>query len=213
MTLALVPVKALSAAKTRLVAHLDRPRVERLSIAMMGDVLEALQGVEALREIAVVTPDSEVARAAASHGARPLLRDDPGLNASIEAACRELAPSPDASALVVLGDVAAATSRELAQLIGALSGPGVALAPSADGGSSALLRTPFDAIPARFGPDSAKRHRDEAQRAALPYRELSLPGLALDIDVAEDLVRAAASPSLGPRTRTLLAEFGARVAT
>ena len=64
MTFALVPVKALSASKTRLVAHLDRPRVERLSSAMMGDVLEALRGVAALREIAVVTPDSEVARAA-----------------------------------------------------------------------------------------------------------------------------------------------------
>ena len=213
MTLALVPVKALSAAKTRLVAHLDRPRVERLSIAMMGDVLEALQGVEALREIAVVTPDRQVARAAELQGVRPLLRDDPGLNASIEAACGELCPSPESRALVVLGDVAAATSGELAELVDSLAGPGVALAPSKDGGTSALLRAPFDAIPARFGPDSAKRHRQEAERAALRYRELSLPGLGLDIDVAEDLASAATTASLGARTRALLREFDARVST
>ena len=209
MTFALVPVKALSASKTRLVAHLDRPRVERLSSAMMGDVLEALQGVSALREIAVVTPDAEVARAAERDGARVLVRDDPGLNASIEAACNEISPSADSAALVVLGDVAAAASQELAQLLDALAGPGVALAPSSDGGTSALLRAPFDAIPARFGRDSAKRHREESERARLPYRELALPSLALDIDVAEDLARAARAPSLGPRTRALLDEFGA----
>ena len=197
MTFALVPVKALSASKTRLVAPLDRPRVERLSSAMMGDVLEALQGVSALQEIAVVTPDAEVARAAERDGARVLLRDDPGLNASIEAACNEISPS------------AAAASQELAQLLDALAGPGVALAPSTDGGTSALLRAPFDAIPARFGRDSAKRHREESERARLPYRELALPSLALDIDVAEDLARAARAPSRGPRTRALLDEFGA----
>ena len=65
------------------------------------------------------------------------------------------------------------------------------------------------AIPARFGPDSAKRHREETERATLPYRELLLPGLALDIDVAEDLASAAQTPTLGARTRALLAEFGA----
>lgn len=209
MTFAVVPVKALSDSKTRLVAHLDRPRVERLSSAMMGDVLEALRGVAALREIAVVTPDSEVARAAERDGARVLMRDDPGLNASIEAACHEVSTSADCAALVVLGDVAAAASHELAQLVDALPEPGVALAPSTDGGTSALLRSPFDAIPARFGRDSAKRHREESAGAGLPYHELALPSLALDIDVAEDLASAARSPSLGPRTRALLAEFGA----
>ena len=89
-------------------------------------------------------------------------------------------------------------------LLGAVSGRGVALAPSQDGGTSALLRVPFDVIPARFGADSAKRHREEAHRGVLPYRELELPSLSIDIDVAENLQEALQAQTLGHRTREVL---------
>ena len=72
----------------------------------------------------------------------------------------------------------------------------------------ALYRAPFDVIPARFGSDSAKRHRDEAQRAVLPYHELALPTLAIDIDVAEDLQEALRAGTLGSRTREALRALG-----
>lgn len=216
MIAAVVPVKALAGSKTRLAGG-DRRSIELLSLAMMGDVVEALLGVQALDRVAVVTPDEEVAREARSAGAEALLRDDPGLNPAIEAASALLAPGPGDGVLVVLGDVAAATPDELSQLVTSLEAEdtgsgttrtrrteGVALAPSRDGGTSALLRIPRDAIPARFGADSAKRHRDEAARAGVPYRELLLPSLAIDVDVAEDARAILACESLGPRTREAL---------
>ena len=203
MIAAVVPVKALAGSKTRLAGG-DRRAIEQLSLAMMGDVVDALLLVPALDRVVVVTPDEEVAREARSAGAEALLRDDPGLNAAIEAAAALVAPGPGDGVLVVLGDVAAASSDELSQLVASLEGSGVALAPSRDGGTSALLRIPRDAIPACFGADSAKRHRDEAARAGVPYRELLLPSLAIDVDVAEDARAILACETLGPRTRRAL---------
>ena len=48
MIAAVVPVKALAGAKSRLLTHLAREHVERLSMAMLGDVVEALRDVPAL---------------------------------------------------------------------------------------------------------------------------------------------------------------------
>lgn len=203
MIVALVPVKALAGAKSRL-APGDRDAIERLSLAMMGDVIEALLGVPALERVAVVTPDPTVAREASALGAQALLRDDPGLNAAIEAGAAQLAPSPEDGLLVVLGDVAAASTAELAQLIDAAPERGVALAPSRDGGTSALLRRPRDVIPAHFGADSAKRHREAAAHAGVPLCELALPSLAIDVDVADDVRAILGVASLGRRTRAAL---------
>lgn len=203
MIVALVPVKALAGAKSRL-APGDRDAIERLSLAMMGDVIEALLGVPALERVAVVTPDPTVAREASALGAQALLRDDPGLNAAIEAGAAQLAPSPEDGLLVVLGDVAAASATELAQLIDAAPARGVALAPSRDGGTSALLRRPRDVIPAHFGADSAKRHREAAAHAGVPLCELALPSLAIDVDVADDVQAILGVASLGRRTRAAL---------
>jgi len=207
MIAAVVPVKALSGAKSRFVPG-ERAAIEQLALAMMADVIEALRAVPALARVAVVTPDASVARAAAAAGAEVLLRDDPGLNPAIEAASALLAPGPDDGVLVVLGDVAAADPAELARLIEEAPERGVALAPSRDGGTSALLRRPRDVIPARFGTDSAKRHREAAANAGVPLCELALPSLAIDVDVVPDARAILAEKSLGRRTRAAIAELG-----
>jgi 2-phospho-L-lactate guanylyltransferase len=200
---ALVPVKALADAKTRL-ADGDRARIEALSLAMMGDVLEALLRVPEIDRVAAVTPDRDVADAARRVGAAALLRDDPGLNAAIDAGGALLAPGADDALLVVLGDVAAVDPEEVSDLLRALPHRGAALAPSRDGGTSALARRPRDVIPSCFGADSAKRHREAAERAGVALRELALPSLSIDVDVAEDARAILARETLGRRTRALL---------
>jgi 2-phospho-L-lactate guanylyltransferase len=207
MIAALVPVKALPAAKSRLLPYLGADAARRLSIAMLGDVLEALARVPSLARVAVVTPDTTVAQAARDAGAEALLQPDPGLNPAVESAGALLAPGPEDGLLVVLGDVAGVSDAEIETLIGALSGRGVALAPSRDGGTSALLRIPRDVIPAGFGPGSAKVHRDLAERAGVPFHEVALPSLAIDVDEPADLEALRRGASAGPRTRALLREL------
>jgi len=201
--IAVVPVKALAESKSRLFPERARRDVEALSLAMMGDVIACLRAVPAIARVLVVTPDPEVARRAEGDGAQVLVRAEPGLNPAIEAACAAFAAA-DAAALVVLGDVAAADPIEVAQLLDAAPARGVALAPSRDGGTSALLRRPRDVIPARFGRDSAKRHREAAAAVEAPLVELALPSLAIDVDLSEDARAILAQPTLGARTRALL---------
>ena len=210
---ALVPVKALDAGKSRLGATLTREQIERLSLAMLEDVVGCLQSVAAIDRVAVVTPDPRVGERARELDALALVRDDPGLNPSLDAACAELAADGATTLLVVLGDVAGAVPHDIAALfesLAGLGGAGVVLAPSRDGGTSALLRAPWDAIPNRFGKHSGAAHRDAALAAGLPYAELPCDSLAIDLDRVEDaraLARARAAEGAA-RTRALLHELG-----
>ena len=204
MSLAIVPVKHLSKGKTRLASRLERQHLEQLSIAMLKDIISALLATPSVERVAVVTPDSSVAECATAAGAITLLRDDPGLNESIDAAQRELT-EPDESSLVILGDVAGALPDELERLYQALTGHDasaqVALAPSRDGGTAAMLRAPAFAIPSRFGPESARLHREAAKDAGVPYREVELPSLSIDLDRPEDVDDFLAAASGGKETR------------
>jgi len=210
MIAALVPVKQLSAAKSRLLPQLGDEALRRLCLAMLGDVLEALRGVPELARVAVVTPDAGVAEAARAAGAEALLRADPGLNPAVEAAAAELAPGPHDGVLVLLGDVAGARSEDLRLLLRQAPARGIALAPARDGGTAALLRRPRDVIAAGFGPESAKLHRERAERAGVACRELALPSLALDLDEPQDLEAFRSSRGGGRRTRALLRELEQR---
>jgi 2-phospho-L-lactate guanylyltransferase len=207
---ALVPVQSLAAGKSRLARALPRGAVERLVLAMLGDVVEALRGVPELDAVVVVTPDPRAAREAAGAGAEALLRDDPGLNPALDAGARALAARGLEALLVVLGDVPAARPDEIGRLFEALrglGGRGVVLAPTRDGGTSALLRAPWDAIANRFGKESAAAHRAAARAAGVAYGELPLPSLAIDLDRPEDALALRGVPG-APRTRALLAELG-----
>lgn len=209
MTIALIPVKRLEQSKSRLLPELPDARRQALTLAMLEDLIEALRGSGRVDRIAVTTPDPIVAERAARAGAEVLLRPEPGLNAALDDAARRLAPAADEALLVVLGDVAGALPADLACLVDvahASSAParGVWLAPSNDGGTSALLLRPVGAIPFCFGPESARRHREAARAAGIAYHELPLPSLAIDLDQPEDLARFLASAGGGPRTRALL---------
>jgi len=206
MIAAVVPAKALATSKSRLLVNLPRPAVEALAAAMLADVLSALLRVPRLARVAVVTPDAALARVARALGAEALLRPDPGLNAAVDHAAGELAPGRDDGVLAVLGDVPTATAEDLAILVASVQAPGVALTASRDGGTTALLRVPRDAIRAHFGPDSAARHRAAALRAGIAFRALELPSLAVDVDVSADVDAVLASPTLGAATRAALAQ-------
>lgn len=214
MSIALVPIKRLSTGKSRLATHLSREQLEQLSIAMLEDVVEALRGAEPVRRVVVVTPDEEVAARAEAAGAEGLLLVDPGLNPSLEAAAQRLHAGGSGASLIVLGDVAGVTSADIETLHAALAaqGGGVALAASNDGGTSALLRDPCDAIPCRFGPDSAKAHREAAERCGVAFTELSLPSLAIDLDQPADIERFLKSEAGGRRTRALLRAWNGEAA-
>ena len=207
MTTALIPVKNLEDSKSRLLSRLPDGLRRRLTLAMLEDLIAALAATPGIDRIAVTTPDETVATHARAAGSEVLLRPEPGLNAALEDGRERLCSEGD-DLLFVLGDVAGALPSDFARLLEAAKneGPSGWLAPSADGGTSALLHHPAGLIPCRFGPDSAKRHGEAAADAGIPLFELTLPSLAIDLDQPEDLDAFLATEGGGARTRTLLRE-------
>jgi 2-phospho-L-lactate guanylyltransferase len=91
MNLAVVPVKRLSAGKSRLAAALGRETVEALTLAMLGDVLDAIRSAGRVDRVVVATPDPEVGEAARLR--RRGARGRPGLNAALDAAAALAGPA------------------------------------------------------------------------------------------------------------------------
>jgi len=206
MTIALIPVKRLEESKSRLLPELADAARQALTLAMLEDLIEALLAAGCIDRIAVTTPDPQVASRARAAGAEVLIRPEPGLNAALADAAERIGLASSEALLVVLGDVAGALPADFRRLV-ALAGKqekGVWLAPSSDGGTSALLLRPARAIPFRFGPASHARHRQAAIDAGVAYHEVALPSLAIDLDQPEDLAAFLATSGGGARTRALL---------
>ncbi len=212
MTIALIPVKRLEESKSRLLSKLPGERRQALTLAMLDDLIEALARTPGIDRIAITTPDPLVAERARAAGAEVLVREEPGLNAALEDGRTRLAPAGDEDLLIVLGDVAGAVPEDFVRLLEAArhaESPGVWLAPSSDGGTSALLQRPARAIACSFGRESARRHREAAQAAGVAYHEIELASLAIDLDQPEDLEAFLKTRGGGPRTRTLLEDAAA----
>lgn len=201
---AVVPVKETESAKQRLASVLSRKQRQALALAMLEDVLAvlaALVEVASLAGIALVTIDAEATALAKRHGAECWAagaRD--GHTGAVTAAGRRLARAGATGMLTVPGDIPTVTAGEIAQLLAEhRPPPSFTIAPSHDEmGSNAVLLSPPDAVPLRFGDDSFRPHLAAAEGRGIAPTVLRLPGIALDIDNPADLAHFA---RLGSRTR------------
>ncbi len=195
-TWALVPVKDLERAKQRLAGALDPAARRGLSLAMLADVLDALDATPGLDGAAVVSRDADVTALARRRGLRVIPESGTGLNAAVAQAANVLSAEGCARLLVMPADLPLADPEEIAQILAALpEAPGLTLVPDRHGvGTNALACTPPDAIAPSFGEDSFARHLEAARDAGIPATVLRLPGLGLDIDTPEDLAAFGETP-------------------
>jgi 2-phospho-L-lactate guanylyltransferase len=188
---AVVPVKERSSAKERLAAILQPEIRQALALAMLEDVLAAVTATPGIPGLLVVTVDPEASRLAARYGARLVeagARN--GHTGAVAAAARLLAAEGRAGMLTLPGDIPLVTPAELVQLLAAHPpSPSFTIAPSHDKrGSNAIVCSPPDAVPLRFGEDSFYPHLRAAEAHGIKPNVLHLPGIALDIDNPEDVV-------------------------
>jgi 2-phospho-L-lactate guanylyltransferase len=201
-----LPVKSLDAAKARLEPALTKVERAALTLAMLEDVLDATLAMPGW-ETWVVSPDETVLEVAARRGAMPLVEEEPPLNTAIrQAEADAIRRGLDALA-VLLPDTPLLTVAALTRALHTL-GP-IVVAPSADErGTNLLLRRPPDAIAARFGIDSFRRHVEAAAEADLPLSVVEREEIGFDLDVPGDILTVLAS-SRPTRTRAVLRELSA----
>jgi 2-phospho-L-lactate guanylyltransferase len=197
-----IPVKRLSAAKSRLRGAVPDARHEDLALAMMRDTVAAVLATPAVTEVLVITDDPAAADAAAALGARiEPDRPDAGLNDAMRHGADDLAGLTRNRA-VLAGDLPALRPDDL----------GAALArahrrsfvPDAAGTGTVLLTAPAGVrLDPHFGAGSAAAH------AASGARRLTgdWPRLRQDVDTADDL-RTVLALGPGAYTCVLLRDLG-----
>ena len=206
----LIPVKDPARAKHRLAPLLTSVERERIAWAMFQDVARALHGIAV--QIATVTNSARVAGWAAGMGWRVMHEGrQVSESHSVDAASRQLAGEGIDAVMRLPGDLPLIKSGDVKELIGCALPPGSALmVPSWDlGGTNALLRTPPDLFPSRFGPDSLVLHMGEALNARARVKIIQNPRIALDLDEPGDIARFMEQGS-ETETRHLLTEIHIR---
>ena len=175
--LAIVPVKGLDGAKTRLAPRLSAGERAGLVVEMLDRVLAACAGAETIERTLLVTPDPGLARDGVG-----LLRDSGAGHAqAIALALAE--PGTTGGVLVVMGDCPLVTAESLDAL--ALAARPLALAPARDGGVNALALAEVNGFVPRFGVPVETTVAD-ARAAGLDPVVVDDPSLALDIDRPDD---------------------------
>jgi 2-phospho-L-lactate guanylyltransferase len=208
VTTALVPAKALDQAKRRLAAVLGEDERRQLALAMLEDVVRALQSVAAIDSVAVISPDADV-RALASELGAAAIEEPPsvrGINQALTHALGAMSPLPE-TLVVVLADVPEVDPADVVRALEQLPERGLVICPSHDKGTGLLAMRPAGLIPFRFGPRSFSLHKREAAAQGLRAAVVRAESLARDIDSPDDL-RALLSRPGDTATHRLLAQLG-----
>jgi 2-phospho-L-lactate guanylyltransferase len=173
---AIVPLKQGAAAKSRLAGVLDAGERRGLAERMARHVLAVLAALPQVDQLELLSP-------APLAGWQGDWREDrgEGLNPALE---RWRAEHGGENLLVVHADLPHLAGDDLASLLAAAEAGGAALATDRAGlGTNALALTAGTALAYRFGPDSRRLHAAQCPGLAV----LSLPGLAFDVDTANDV--------------------------
>ena len=196
----LVPLRAPGRGKTRMGAVLVPEQRAALAVAMLGDVVAAIAAA-GLGEVIVVAGGSAGAAAGASYGL-PVMLDPPGtrgLNAALAAAT--LRVGSDRDVLVVAADLPRLRAEDVVAVLD--RDAEVVLAPTAAGGTGALLRRPAGLMATAYGPGSATAHHELATAAGCRVAVVDRDGLHHDVDTFSDLA-GLHEVELGPRTAAVL---------
>jgi len=202
---AVVPVKEFAGAKQRLSSCMSPEERRALATVMFEDVLEALSAVRELAGLIVVTVDPVAASLAARHGARVVAEGArEGHTGAVTAAARLLIREGRAGMMTMPGDIPRATPGEIAAALAAHgAAPSFTIVPAHDDlGSNAIVMSPPDAVPLRFGDNSFYPHLDAARGQGIDPVVVRCAGIAMDVDNPADLVMLMKMAPPAP-TRTL----------
>src|SRR5207248_5166114 len=111
---ALIPVKSLAIAKSRLAEHLTLCQRQTLVLDMLHHVLQVLRESEQFESISVVSPDTRVLELAQAWSAQALIEEQHGHNPSLHAAALK---EKTRALLTISADLPLLSTRDIHSLI------------------------------------------------------------------------------------------------
>jgi 2-phospho-L-lactate/phosphoenolpyruvate guanylyltransferase len=185
---ALVPVKSLAQAKSRLADHLTLRQRQNLVLDMLHHVLSVLIESECFVRVAVVSPDERVLAHACEWGAYSLREEMVGHNEALRAAAESKALAETLALLTISADLPLLHRSDIQYMVELSTRHELVLAPAReDTGTNAILMRPPLVIPYLFGPRSFQRYRRAARQRNRNTAIYHSIGTALDIDIIDDL--------------------------
>lgn len=202
-----VPVKSLTAAKSRLAPEHTPAERAALARAFALDTVDAARTARTVRRVVVVSDEPAIERE---------LREVPGVEVVPEVGPRGLASAiahgvavaraeADVAVAVLLGDVPALRAGDLDRALEVAARHPLAFVPDAEGtGTTLATARAGEPLVAHFGSDSAARHAGAGfADLAAAHPGAIAPGLRRDVDTAEEL-REAVALGVGVRTSAVL---------
>jgi 2-phospho-L-lactate guanylyltransferase len=211
MAQALLALKDLSQAKTRLAGVLGSTERQSLAQAMAEDVVAVLAAHPDITQITLVSNDPSAAMLARRSGAQCWAESElscAGLNPLMQRASERLLESVDDVLLVLHADLPLLCADDIsAALALQCESGGLVIACDRQGTGTNLLAFDRASTPQFcFGTDSCAEYSERASRAGVPLRMLQRSGIAADVDEPADLdyVMARLHAYPGRRTNALL---------
>jgi 2-phospho-L-lactate/phosphoenolpyruvate guanylyltransferase len=188
-TFAIIPVKPLARAKSRLARALKAPTRAALVRSIFSRTLDVIAQVERIDGTIVVSRDLTILELARQRNAITLMESDSGLNPAITQAAQWAAHHHARSVIVIPVDLPLITATDLDEMINrAQAEPCIVIAPDRqEDGTNVLLVRPPNAIRFSYGPASFSVHHSQANEHGLIVHEYRSPTTAFDIDVPDDL--------------------------
>ena len=205
----LIPIKDPVQAKTRLASILSPEERQRLAWAMFEDVSRAATEATAPDRVVMVTSYGPAIERARQLGWDVLVEESQASeSASVDWASRVLARRGFDVVMRLPADLPLVQAEDIDALFSIeMRAPAALLVPSREGtGTNAIIRTPPDLFPSRFGPDSLALHQEEAARTGVECVIVNNSRIALDIDDSADL-KILIEQGRGTHAFTALAEM------
>jgi 2-phospho-L-lactate guanylyltransferase len=190
-TYAIIPVKPLNHAKSRLARALQAPTRAALVRSIFSRTLDVIAQVPRIGGVIVVSRDLTILELARQRNAITLMESDSGLNPAITQAAQWAAQHQARSVIVIPVDLPLITADDLRAVIDqAVEERCVVIAPDRhEDGTNVLLVRPPDAVHFAYGTSSFNVHRAQADARGLVVHEYRSSTTAFDIDVPDDLKR------------------------
>lgn len=190
LTYAIMPVKPLRRAKSRLARTLKPPTRAALVRAIFSRTLDVLAQVDRIAGTIVVSRDLTILELARQRSnVIGLAEAESGLNPAITQGAQWTMAHGGGSILIVPVDLPLITPADLDALIDLATGPRcLVIAPDRhNDGTNLMLVRPPDAVQFAYGPASFNAHRAQAAERGLRTHIYRSPTSGLDLDVPDDL--------------------------
>ncbi len=185
---AVIPVKALSEAKSRLAPYLSQAQRSMLVLDMLQHVIHALQASACFDAVTVVSSDAQVLELAQQWGANTLVEEERGHNPALHAAALKEIANGATALLTISADLPLLQPEDIRHMVKLSHLYDVVLAASSEGtGTNAILTQPPLAVPYVFGVGSLQLYEEEARKRLLSSTLYKSCSTAIDIDTINDL--------------------------